>query len=275
MNKPAPSGDFEGVHRDAFTLGTLSIKDPIKHPDGSTTYTLPEATRDIKVPPLNPVRIEQIVTFHDEASFVDYVNKFQGVTTMIFAEPAFVRGDNQSRILAAIDYHGPENPQSIKHKVLFAPRASEQWIRWNAANGRVFTQPEFAEFIEEVRRDIHDPNAATLLDIVRAFKANKSVEFDSLTYQPDSSVLLNYSEKVNQTGRSGPLPQVMTLGIPVFFRGAPFQVPVFVRFRLTGGSVKFELKLDRPDVILDTAFGEIVDRIAEATGVTALLGTFN
>ena len=64
----------------------------------------------------------------------------------------------------------------------------------------------------------------------------------------------------------------MTLGIPVYFRGTMYAVPVFVRYRVGNGAVEFQLKLDRADVIEDAAFAELTTEIASACGIEVYLG---
>lgn len=66
--------------------------------------------------------------------------------------------------------------------------------------------------------------------------------------------------------------ETMTLGIPVYFRGTVYAVPVLVRYRVGNGGVQFQLKMDRADLIEDAAFGELVAATDEATGIEVYLG---
>lgn len=244
-------------------------------PDGGFVLVVPTDARVHDIPPLEPklTRVRQHVTLHDSDSFVSYVNRYKSEKTRLFAEPGFLASGGKARITAAIDYHLPDGPEHVVHLATYAPRYSEQWERWHKACEEPFRQAEFAEFIEETRADIREPSAAQLLDIVRTFKASKKAEFDSLTYQPNGSVKLVYDERVTQqTGSSGELPEQMTLGIPVYFRGTIYAVPVFVRYRVVQAAVVFQLKLDRADVIEDEAFGELTDAIAKATEIEVYLG---
>lgn len=247
----------------------------ITRPDGGIVALVPDGTKTIPIDPLEPAlpRIRQHVRLHDRDSFVAYVNRYKSDKTRIFAEPGFLAADGRAIVSAVIDYHEKESPEHGAHVAHYAPRYSEQWERWQTACREPLRQAEFAEFIEEAREDIRDPEAARLLDIVRTFKANKKVEFDSLMYQPNGSVELFYDEKVHQqAGTSGELPERMTLGIPVYFRGILYAVPVFVRYRVGQGAVVFQLKVDRPDVIEDEAFQELTSQISEATEIEVYLG---
>lgn len=258
----------------AFDLGRMGVP-TVARPDGGMAVLVPRDTQRIEFDPIDkplPTYIDQDVTLHDEGSFCSYINRFKGADTQLFAEPGFL-ASGAARIVAALDYHKAGGiPAQCAHEATYRPRYSDQWSRWQNACRQPMRQTEFAEFIEECRADIREPDAARLLDIVRTFKAGKKVEFDSLTYQSDGSVKLVYDEKTEQKGSSGPLPEQMTLGIPVYFRGTLYAVPVLVRYRLGQGAVTFSLKLDRADIIEDTAFGEMAKRVADATGIAPYLG---
>ena len=243
-------------------------------PDGGKIVIVPEGYRAEKVSPLEtPLpRIRAAVTMHDSDSFVAYVNRYKSAASQVFAEPGFLSSGGRASVTAVMDYHLPEKADYGAHCATYTPRYSDQWSRWHKACQQPMKQAEFAEFMEEVRADIAEPDAARLMDIVRSFKASKRVEFDSVTYQSNGDVTLMYDERTEQKGQSGPLPEKLTLGIPVYFRGTIYAVPVFVRFKVGNGAVAFHLKMDRTDIIEDAAFGELTHHISEATGIAAYLG---
>lgn len=242
-------------------------------PDGGKALVVPSNYRVERINPVEPplMRIKQVVTMHDRDSLIAYLTRFKTNNTQIFAEPGFL-ANGQAQISAVIDYHAPATPDRLAHAANYLPRYSEQWQRWVSACRAPMKQAAFAEFVEECRGDIAEPEAAKLLDIVRTFKASKKVEFDSVVYQPNGDVRLGYDERTEQKGSSGILPEMMKLGIPVYFRGTVYAVPVYVRFRVSDGAVQFQLKMDRADVIEDAAFGELTGAISEATGIGVYLG---
>lgn len=243
-------------------------------PDGSTVIVVPEGYKTHALQPLEkPLpRIRQVVTMHEIDSFCAYVNRFKMANTQAFAEPGFLAATGKATIMAVMDYHDTAAPNYGAHMALYMPRYSEQWERWHKVCAAPLKQAEFAEFVEETRADIVEPDAARLMDCVRAFKASKRVEFDSVTYQANGDVTLVYDEKTEQKGASGPLPAYLKLGIPVYFRGERFGVPVFVRFKVGGGAVAFQLKMDRSDVIEDEAFLKLVEKVKTDTGIAVYMG---
>lgn len=253
-------------------LGSQSVSHP--RADGGVEMLIPAGAQTVTLPPLDKplVRIIQSVTMHDRESFTSYVNRYKSEDTRLFAEPGFLTTQG-AHMTAVLDYHAANStPMHGAHMAIYRPRYSDQWQRWHKAAQQPMKQAEFAEFIEEHRNDIVDPAAASLLDVVRTFKASKKVEFDSVVYQPNGDVTLAYDEKTQQQGKSGALPELMKLGIPVYFRGTVYSVPVFVRFKVGGGAVAFQLKIDRSDIIEDAAFSELTTAVREATGIEVYLG---
>lgn len=254
----------------------------INNEDGSKSIVVPNEAKllNISPPEAKLFRVRQNVTLHDKASFVAYVNEHKTGATRIFAEPGFLNSNNEGVVQAVIDYHkaadgNPSTPDYGAHVATYRPRYSDQWKAWEAACDRTLKQAEFAEFIEENRKDIVEPSAASLMDTVRTFKASKKVEFDTLTYTNDGSALLHYSEDVQQHQKAGGqtrMPEKLKLGIPVYFRGILYEVEVFVRFRVLPGSVVFDLKMDRADVIEDAAFTELVADIEQDAATQTFLG---
>jgi len=267
------TGITDDALKTALAQGARAIP-TVALPDGSIAFLVPEGYETEIIHPVDRPLSKHItanVTVHDADSFAAYVKEFGGDNTRIFAAPGFLAPGSKPTVHAMLDYHAKGVPANNRHSVNYYPRYSDQWNRWVAACKGPMGQAQFAEFIEECRADIIAPEAAQLLDIVRTFKANKNVEFDSVTYQSDSTVKLHYAEEVKQKGVAV-LPEKMRIGIPVYFRDARYPVEVFIRFRVGGGGVTFQLKLDRADVVEDEAFKALVEKIEKDTGITSYLG---
>lgn len=249
----------------------------VSTPDGGTAMVVPANFKVQTFPPVTPAepelkRINGGAQLHDVDSFVAYVNRYKGSATRIFAEPGFLASGG-ARIVAVMDFHEPnDQPRHCAHIASYTPRYSDPWARWMKAS--VFEQVPFAEFIEENRSEISEPPAAGLLDVVRTFKAFKKIDFDSVVYQSNGDVRLGYSEQSEAKGStpSSVLPERLTLGIPVYFRGRLYAVGIWVRYRVANGKVVFTLKVDRPDVIEDDAFRELTEKVATDTGIEVYLG---
>lgn len=248
-------------------------KKPFDMPDGGLGFLVPDGYKLEKVPPLEkPLpRIRQNVNFTDIDSFVAYVNKYKDERTVIFALPGHQSPSGKASFIAYLDYHKTGEAQYISHVAHFHPPYSEQWKRWTKTG--VLKQAEFAEFIEENRKDIAKPEAASLLDIVSKFRAKKTVDFDSVVYQQTGDLSIGYSEKTEHAGKPGVvIPAQLELGIPVFFKGTLYSVPIFLRFQMQEAAVVFKLKVDRADYIEQDAFDAIAKGIVEQTEVAVWVG---
>lgn len=277
--------DLTAEALDALLNRLDSTPKKVELQDGRQGFVIPEGHKLETIPATTPVlpgRIAASVLVHDQASFIAYINRYKTEATQLFAEPGFLAGGS-AKMQAVLDYHRASNGAGdsrdkkatnanyTAHIANFVPRYSEAWTRWQAASKEPMEQAELAEFIEENRADIVDPSAAQMLDIVRTFKVKKDSEYDSLTYQPDGAVKLHYSERVQQQG-STIFPEKLHIGIPVYFRGEVFKVGVFTRFKLGGGKLRFQLKLDRDDIIEDEAFKAMIETVGEKVGVVPYLG---
>lgn len=248
-------------------------KSPIPLPGGAQGFIIPEGYELKRVEPLEPElpRIKQRVSMRDLASFTSYINRYKSEATRIFGMTGQQSSSKQALFSAIIDYHAKGRPEYCAHGVSYAPVYSEQWKRWTTA--AAMTQPEFAEFIEENRKDIVEPVAASLLDIVSKFRAKKTVDFDAVVYQQNGDLTLGYSEKTEHQGKQGiVVPQTLSLGIPVFFKGEVYSVPVFLRYRLQEARLSFSVKVDRPEYIEQDAFDHLVASITEATETEVYIG---
>ena len=162
--------------------------------DGGQAVIIPDGYSAERFAPLEPPlpRIRQAITLHDAASFIAYVNRYKTAETRLFAEPGFL-ASGQAHVVAVIDYHEPDKAKYGVHVANYAPRYSDQWRFWQKHCNAPLKQVAFAELIEEARAEIRNPEAAQLLDIVRTFKANKKIDFDSVVYQPGGDVRLTYN----------------------------------------------------------------------------------
>lgn len=259
--------DSEAI-KTLLEIGAIN-RSGIQAPDGSVGVIVPREFQLQRLEPVEPPlpRINQRPVFHDEASFIAYVNRFKTDATQIFSEPGFIA--DKPHVTAVFDYHKTDGPDRLAHVATYRPRYSDQWQLWTRLDPML--QADFAEFIEENRKDIVAPNAADLLDMARNFKASKKVEYDAVVYQPNGDIKLGYEESTEAKGTIG-VPDTMELGIPVYFRGTAYKVDVFVRYRVGSGKVTFALKVDRGDIIENDAFTELVGRIGQEVGITPYAG---
>lgn len=205
----------------------------------------------------------------DAASFVAYVNRHKVAGTEVFAHT------NTSSVVAVIDSHqSTDGPVPAiagwqKHTLKLALEKSKAWLAWEAADGQLFDQATFADFLEDRFIDVIEPAPALLIDIARTFQAKTKVDFESGIREASGDVTLNYVEETTaKAGQKGniEIPARIQLALRPYVGGPIYSIWASFRYRLSGGNVRLGFKLERPENTLEAAFADIVTEIRD--GVT-------
>lgn len=199
----------------------------------------------------------------DAASFVAYVNRHAVAGTEAFAHT------NSSTVIAVIDSHeasvdGGSGWQ--KHTVRLALEKSKPWLAWEEADGHLFAQDEFADFLDDRYLDVIEPVPARMIEIARTFQAHTKVAFESSIREASGDVKLNYTEDTAaKAGQKGDIeiPARIQLALRPYIGGPIYSLWANFRYRLRGGAVSLGFKLERPENVLDAAFADIVTEIRD------------
>lgn len=215
-----------------------------------------------------PRYIRQTVTIETADSLVDYVNRFKGADTMLFAEIA------ANRIVALVDYHNSSEAAHVSHRAKLELPFSEEWQLWTKISGRLMQQLEFARFLEENAADIRAPSAGDLLDACRDLQVRRKVNFIKAVRTNSDNENFEYSEETNATTKKGDLelPTKFVLGLPVYFGREDLEVSAFLRWKMDDGSLQLGIQLHRVEHVRQAEFKQIVVDIAERTGCPAVFG---
>ncbi|MEA1264217.1 DUF2303 family protein [Microbacterium sp. STF-2] len=198
----------------------------------------------------------------DAESFVKYVNRHALDGTEVYAHI------NSSKVIAVIDSHestGGE-PGWQKHRVSLDLEHSKAWLAWAAADGKLATQEEFADFLDDRYLDVIEPTPAQMIDIARTFQAKTKVNFESGVRETSGEVKLTYQEETTaKAGQKGDIeiPSRIQLALRPYVGGPIYSIWASFRYRLRGGSVVLGFKLERPELILEAAFADIVSEIRD------------
>ena len=162
----------------------------------------------------------------------------------------------------------PNNPDqgTVRPFADFLLKLSKALQRWITIDGKQLDQDAFAEFVEDNALDIVEPSSSTMLDISTTLIAKKGLDFEQSVSLHNGQRVFQYKETIGATaGARGELtiPQAISLGLVVFEGGDAFKVDARFRFRLLQSGLKFIVKLDNLDRVLETAFDGLVDNIAQ------------
>src|SRR4030067_647562 len=189
--------EIAGVNADAIKelLDLGGAATPLRDlPNGNKLLTLPVSFKSevLTDPDKAPVVTRRAPKFSETSSFIDYVNTFKiPGQTRIFANAEALK------VVAVIDYDGPEKPDRGVHVATLQLAHSKEWETWNAAAAltkqRGFTQEEFAEFLEENGIDVHTPDASTLMGIISTMQVTRSVTYKKSFNLTDGRQQFTYS----------------------------------------------------------------------------------
>lgn len=137
-----------------------------------------------------PRRIRINNKFDDLRGIIDYTKDFATERTRAFI--------SNEKITVIFDYHTKEDPAHCSHTAYFCLSESARWKLWSSINNQWIEQKKFADFLDSGLEEIADPNQATILDMVKNFRATNSYEFDSQTTEFGGSSLTY--RKILKTG---------------------------------------------------------------------------
>lgn len=247
-------------------------RDPIVGPDGNTYIPVPAGFGLQRVEPTDPKLPSRIIAspnFIEQASFINYVNRFKRGSTVIFAKP----NSWQPHMAAAIDYHEPKTPLHNNHFATFKAQYDEWWKRWQAIDGQLIDQEKFAYFIEEMLPVIAEPDGADLLTMAQTLKVNRGVVFKTNRTLKDGTVDIEFSEK-DQTSSAGHVgvPDHIAIYCPIFLMRPAERVEAKLRYRVDKGEpLRFRIDiLNRKMIELD-AFEQMRREVEAATEVATFL----
>lgn len=245
----------------------------VKNDAGRQFLILPEGRRSQDITEPNavvdvlPDHIKQGVTLQTVDSLVDYANRFKTDDTVLFADI------EQNSILAAIDYHGPDDPAHLDHYAKLTLPFAVEWKTWTAINGRLMAQLEFARFLEENAADIAAPSGADLLEACRDLQAIRKVNFKKAVRTATDNETFEYSDETEARTSGGlELPTKFLLSIPVYFGGEPVSLFAFLRWKLDDGALSLGVALHRAEHVRQDVFKAIVDDAAARTERPAVFG---
>ena len=254
----------------------LAEPDALTLPGGRIGYIIPKGFEIAQFEPVNgqlPDHVQATPKFEDTASFIEYVNRFKGKETAIFASL------EKNTMQAVIDYHAASGgkvsrPDRCRHTASHDFPFSVPWQRWREIDGQLMTQAELGLFLEEMLYTIAAPAGAGLLELASELRIDRQVKFKSGTRLQSGANSLAYEEEDETSGRSGKMevPDAVTIACPVFMGGARRTFEAKLRYRLNRGDIKFAIAVINRLEGEQAAFAEAVEGVGSATGCPVFMG---
>lgn len=250
-----------------FNVLPSSKRQLVVIPDGHKLETLDEHV------PKTPDRKRLSVDMKSVESFISYVNEHGSESTRIFASvdgPPYM-------FHAAIDFHeaGTGGLASWNtHNCFLTMTLTDEWKLWIENNGKSINQIEFAEFINQNRMDIIEPDGATIAEIALTLEATNGGRCKTKIDLHDGTTHLEFQEDVTaKAGRDGKIkiPRMITLSLSPFVGIPPETLEAEFRFRTREGVVSFSYILQRPKRLIK----KVVDNAVTIIGDKCKLPVFH
>lgn len=197
----------------------------------------------------------------DTDSFVRYVQRHALPGTTLYAI------ESRGLITAVLNDDTATEPGWGDHTAELHLTRTPEWLRWSEVSGKWQQQIDFAEFVEDHLHVFETPTGAHMMELAQTFEATTSVDFESGARLDNGQRQLVYKETVGaRAGQAGSLevPAKLRIGLVPFKGGPGYRLDVHLRYRINGGDLQLMVKLDRPDEVLENAFGDTVARIEDA-----------
>lgn len=229
----------------------------------------------------HPVSLEHLLPFpishcgtvalDDVDSFIEYLNKYKQAGTLVFVKTSLTGG----AFTAKLDYPEPGKATWGKHIATLALVPTPDWNAWTAVNAKWQTQEQFCEFVEKQRHVFSDPRAADMLEISRSIEAKKEGQFKSGLRLPNGDRTLLWESNTTATAGNGKLeiPEEITIELSPFEGGSSVLIRAFLRYRIEGGAVRFQVEMQRAEEIVRAAVKDARNTIADKTTLPVLNGS--
>ena len=219
---------------------------------------------------INPSRKTGNTSVSDAASFAAYWAKHSDQDSEVYADAG------RFSVTAVLDAHTAAGARRGQHRLHLALQRTPAWKAWEAFDGRLLKQVEFADHLEARLPDLLDPDAATMLEIAQSLQATTKVDFQSGVRLQSGERQFKYVETTTATAGTRAdltIPEVFIVGLHPFEGGRGYQLKARLRYRIEGSALTIGYRFEQPEVALREAFDDVVTDIAGQIETTVMNGT--
>lgn len=181
------------------------------------------------------------------------------------------RNPTEPAVVAVLNGHGAKGPGWGDFRASINFRATPQWLKWAGIDGRLMSQQDFANFIEDNLLDVLDPAPADMLEISRSLMVTRTTEYKSVT-RPKSGLIQFKNESADTFAESTRVPDEITLLLSPLFGVPPQSVTARFRYRIEGGALKLGVKLQRIEELMDAIMRDVLGAIVLPPGAVMVEG---
>lgn len=250
---------------------------------------------------LAPRQRSGTATVQTVQAFIALVNRHRDADSAVFANVDW----QKPSLTAVIDYHCRENltahddgtplneghrPRHGGHRIHYAFPLSDAWTAWLEQNGKLMDQGDFALFVEDHIAELAAPTDAEKSDAQQFFQTRCAEPAELFTLARGLEVAVDsrvksatklqsgeaevHFEEVHRDGQGERLtvPGLFILRMALFRMAEPVRLPVRLRYRVSGGAIKWGFQLHRPDERVTEAITRALDAVRVDTALPVYEG---
>lgn len=259
-------------------MKAAALSDPVVlGPDGRAYALVPDGMKVSELPDRDwlPTYPEATVKVDVKDSLIGYVNRFSDQRSVIFADyetltvGAVLDWHNHNMRPDAGDIGAKSGPR--KHVAQLRLRPSEAFKRWDAIQGKMIDQAEFASFLEENSEDIVDPDPTVMIEISRDLEANIGSAFKSSIRLENGDRALRFDTET-RIATEVVIPREFKLNIPLWDGEDSVLLRCAFRWRARAEGLMLGFEWRRVEYLRRGSFAEIAHAVAEATACPVFMG---
>lgn len=260
---------------------------------------------------LKPARRRGTARLATLESLIDWANRFKGEESVLYADtnatsPSITCiSDYHHAGPATIDVQfGDPTARHGYHRGTYSFPVSQEWSDWSGADGVAMEKDAFGAFLEDHLKDLVDPSPYLLtgrgepaewerklreiaikmdgrfgqiLQLIQLSKSLQIYESSNLaitTNRDTGEAAIQFqNEHRDAEGKPLQVPNLFLIAIPVFRGGAAYRLPVRLKYRKSGQTVKFTVAIHDASRAFEDAIGEATETARTRTGLPLFEGT--
>ena len=234
-----------------------------------------------------PRRRKGTATADTLASFIDLVNRHKDDQSALFGKTSWP----DPKLTAVLNYDSTDAEARFRdHRVVYAFPLTDEFKAWVGASGQPMGQAEFAYFLEEHAAELAAPQDGEKSEYERLFKEIFATPSEVLELSRHLEVNVNakakqgirlqtgerqveFSEEhLNSKGEKVTIPGIFMVSVPAFVDGEAVRIPARLRYRISGGDIKWFYQLYRWQFYLREQVGHDLNTAAAGTDLPAFEG---
>lgn len=221
------------------------------------------------------------------ASFIQLTNRHKDENSALFGRAIWP----SPSLTAVINYDSASSEARFgDHRITYEFPLTEEFKAWVEASGQPMDQELFAAFLEEHAAELASPMDGEKSEYERLFNETMATPQDILvlsrhlevhvTAKAKQGVRLQSGERtvefaeehVDAKGQAVRIPGIFMVSVPAFVDGEPVRIPARLRYRISGGAIKWFYQLYRWESFLREQVQRDLQEAARETGLPAYEG---